>query len=403
MSSRPARLASFLARPPLALTLLVCAVILCVRRPELIRTPQFWAEDGLFFFFQAWEHGLSILWRPYAGYLHTTQRIVAAATVQLDPAWAPACFVAAALGLTLYVAARTQSSRFPFRPHVAYALAVVLVPDTFEVLLFLVNIQWVLACGLLLLLISAEARSRLQHIHDAIAATLLGLTGPFSILFLPLFVWRAVHRRTPASWMLAAIVFVCAAIQAWTIWKNPVGMEPHPVVLERTLAVPGMRVTASLFAGTFVPNDYPLAVETGLGLLTLLAVGFFATRPGAARLERLWLALAFLALLAASLYRCRYVLPDLCHAVFGSRYFYAPQLVFLWLAITLTADARRGLVRGAAAALVWIAAVNLPRLHEGALVDLHWAEHAAKLRHGEAATVPINPVGWSFTATARPQ
>ncbi|MES2693514.1 MAG: hypothetical protein V4773_08580 [Verrucomicrobiota bacterium] len=385
---------------PLSLTLLVCAIILAARRPELICNPQFWAEDGACFFFQAWEFGARTLIEPYAGYLHTTQRIVAAVTVQFDPRWAPTFFVAATMGLTLYVAARTQSSRFPFRPHVTYALAITLVPDTFEVLLFLVNVQWVLAAGFLLLLISSDPRSGWQYAHDIIAACILGLTGPFSVLFLPLFLWRAFQRRTRASFILAGIVCVSAAIQVWTIWRNPVGLPVHRIATESLLAVPGMRIVGSLFFGTWVPPDYPLVVETCLGVFGVVAITALAVRSDGARPERIWLGCAFFALLAASLFRCRYVLPDLCHATYGSRYFFPTQLIFIWLLAAVTADHRRGFARTAACGLLWILAVNTPRLHESALEDNHWTDHAAKLRTGEGVTVPINP-GWSFTVSPR--
>lgn len=400
---RAGRVTSFLIHPPLWLTLLACAAILFARRPELVAHPQFWAEDGALFFAQGWVHGARVLIEPYAGYLHLTQRLVTALAVQFDPRWAPAIFVGASLALTLYVAARTQSSRLPFRPHVAFAFAVVLVPDAFEVLLFLVNIQWVLAGGLLLLLVSRDAHRPRHYVHDTVAALLLGLTGPFSVLFAPLFVWRALHRRTTASTLLAALVLACGAVQAWFILKAPLPPPDTRVATETLLAIPGMRVLASLFVGHFVPLDYPLLVETALGAIAIALVAALAARPGPARLERTWLALAFVVLLAASVLRCRNVLPGLCHFSFGSRYFFAPQLIFLWLLATLATDSRRWLARTATVALLWMVAVNLPRLHENALVDQHWAVHAAKLRAGEAVTIPINPTDWSFTVPARPQ
>ncbi len=404
-SPRPsplARGARFLASPPLWLTLLACAAILAARRPDALFNPQFWAEDGTHFFHPAWDQGWSVLFAQYAGYLHTVPRLVAACAVQFDPRWSPAIFVGSSFALTLYVAARTQSSRFPFPPHAAYAFAVVLVPDQFEVLLFLVNVQWILAGGLLLLLVSADARRWWQHTHDALAAILLGLTGPFSVLFAPLFLWRAWHRRTRASFVVTSLVLICAGVQAWTLWKNPVVMNADRIATEALLAVPGMRIAGSLLAGSLIPLDYPLLIETALGALILLAAVALALRRGPARPERIWLALAFGALLAASLLRCRYVLIPLCHATFGSRYFFLPQLVLLWLLAPLLRDTRPWLARSAAVLLLWILAVNVPRLRESGLPDLHWREHAAQLRAGTAVTVPINP-GWSFTAPARPR
>lgn len=401
--SRLRRIINFTTRPPLWVTLLVCAAILAARRPSLLVNPQFWAEDGSLFFFQGWEYGLRALVEPYAGYLHTTQRLVTALALRFDPRWTPAIFVGATFAFTLYVAARTQSARLPFRPHVAYALAIVLVPDASDVLLFLVNLQWVFAGGLLLLLISADARTPFQRAHDTVAALLLGLTGPFSVLFAPLFVWRAAHRRTSASLLLAILVVACALVQAWFIRQTPVAVPDTRAAVEYVVAIPGMRLLGSLLVGHWIPPHYPVALETVLGGVTLLGLAALALRPGQARLERVWLALALLALLAAALLRCRHVLPGLCQAGFASRYFFAPQLIALWLVIALATDARPWLARTAAIALLWMLAVNLPRFAEPALVDQQWPVHAARLRAGEAVTVPINPPDWSFSVPARPR
>lgn len=61
--------------------------------------------------------------------------------------------------------------------HIGGALAVVLVPDAFEVLLVLVNVQWVLAAALVLLLLAIDPQRPREYFHDVAAATLLGLTG----------------------------------------------------------------------------------------------------------------------------------------------------------------------------------------------------------------------------------
>lgn len=402
-SAQPSRfthIRSWLTRPPFAATLLVCALALVARRPDLLRNPQFWAEDGPIFFQQNWEQGLAALAQPYAGYLHTVQRLVAALAGCFDPRFAPAIFIGATAALTLYVAARTQSTRLPFRPHVAYALAVVLVPDAFEVLLFLVNVQWVLAAGLLLLLVSSDATRPRQHVHDIGAAVMLGLTGPFSVLFAPLFVWRALHRRSRASATLAALMLGCAVVQAWYIWQGPPSEPPDRVALEHALAVPGMRIGASLFAGNWVRNE-PLLVETALGVLTLVAAAYLGLRRGPARMERSWLACALGLLLVASLFRVRNYLPGLCQADFCPRYFFAPQLVFLWLLTALTGDSRRWVAGLAGGALLWCLAANLPRLRERPLVDQHWAAETAKLTPGQSTTIAINPTDWSVTLSGR--
>ncbi len=413
--SRPGRLARLraaLAHPPLWVTLAICALILAARRPAQIRNPQFWAEDGVYYR-QAYTLGARALFEPFSGYLHTVQRIVAAVSQWVDPALAPAIFTGAAFLLTLYVAARTQSTRFPLRPHVGYALAVVLVPDTFEVLLFLTNILRVTAAGLLLVLISREPLRWWQKAHDAAALLLFGLTGPYSVLFAPLFVWRAWRRRTRASLVLAVLAIGCALTQGILIGLQQMGKltDEGPVAMgygefepRKLLAVPGMRIAGSLLAGSRVPLDYPVPVEIALGIGALVAVGYLALRKGPARIERGWMGIAFLLVLASALYRCRLVLPDLCHAVYGARYFYLPQLIVLWLLLALAVEGRRWLSLGVSALLLWMLAINVPRLREPGLPDMRWADYAARIRAGEAVEIPTNPGGvepWIVRLPAR--
>ena len=201
--------------------LALCAVVLGFRRPEAWSRPQFWAEDG-HFYERAYVTGWHSLYLPYAGYLHAVPRAVATLAAYLDPSLVPAFFVLLATLLALYVSARALSPRCPLpRQAGLAALAVVLVPDTQEVLLNIVNLQWVLAGGLILLLLSRDPSGSAEWLHDAFAALALGLTGPFSILLLPLFAWRAMSRRTLQSTFIAALVAACAFAQAVCLVMQP--------------------------------------------------------------------------------------------------------------------------------------------------------------------------------------
>lgn len=388
------RIAPPFSRPPLGWTLAACAVILAARRPDLVHSPQFWAEDGTVFFLQAHTLGVAALLEPYAGYLHTVLRLVAWLGTALDPMLAPALYVAATGGLTLYVAARTQSARFPFRPSPLYALAFVLVPDAYEVLLTLTNLQWVLAGGLLLVLIAREPERPAQAWHDGVAVALLGLTGPFGIVLLPLFVARALRRRTRFSVILAGVAAAVACIQSFMIMRNGLASGNGSVAWEMVLGVPGLRVGGSLLSGGRWTPDVGWAGATALGVLTLAVVGWLAARRGPGDGERRLLGLAFAGLLAVGLYRCRDVLPALLHGA-GSRYFFPLQLILLWLGLAAALEARRWRAVAAWTLIIVVAAANLPRWREPAFADLHWAEYAARIRRGESVTVRINP-DWTF-------
>jgi hypothetical protein len=399
------RAARLLAEPPRAVVLALCAAVLGLRRAEAWSNPQFWAEDG-YFYERSYVTGWHSLYLPYAGYLHAVPRAVATLAVHLDPALAPGFFVLLATLLTLYVSARVLSPRCPLPRYAGLAaLAVVLVPDTREVLLNIVNLQWVLAGGLILLLIARDPTGWAQWGHDAGAALFLGLTGPFSILLLPLFVGRAWSRRTIPSAALAALVAACALAQGVCLIMQPSGEPAVPGswgAARLILPAVAQRIGGSLAMGSLLPQGAGLGVGTLGGILTLAGVGFLAMRPGPMRAERLMLGLAFLAILLASLFRTRGTLHEYFTPHSNSRYMFVPQLLAVWLLVE--AACRKGRIATCAAVVLTVSlAVNLPRLREPAYADMQWARYVPKIRAGEALKIPINPPGWILTLPAMPK
>lgn len=396
---------ALLADPPKVAVLAVCAVILALRRAEAFGNPQFWAED-IYFYQRAYLLGWGAFLEPFAGYVDLVVRAVAHVAGRADPRLAPAIFVWGAAAATLYVSARTLSPRCPL-PHFAglCAVAVVLVPDTFEVLLNLANLQWVLGAGLVLLLISGDPVGRLQWAHDAGAAVALGLTGPFCILLLPLFAWRAWRRRTRASVALAVIVLACALVQGYLVLTEPPALAVQadssagPLLILPAVA---RRVGGSLLVGSLLGANTDLVIGTLAGIATLAGVAYLSTRPARFRTENVVLGLVFLAVLASSFLRTRHALGLYFLGRADSRYVYIPQLIAIWLLITAAVDGSR--ISGVCTALaVWALAVNIPRMREPAYVDMHWGSYADRMRAGEAVTVPTNPPGWYMHIPARPR
>ena len=398
------RLTRVLADPPAAAVLAACAVILCLRRAEALTNPQFWAEDG-YFFERAYVFGWRAFLEPFAGYLHTILRMIAGVSVAIDPSRAPAIFVACSGAATLYVAARTLSRRCPLpRFAGACALAVVLVPDTFEVFLNVVNLQWVLAAGLILLLISRDPAGAGQWAHDLAAAALMGLTGPFCIILSPLFAWRAWSRRTRASLALAAIIVACALVQLALVLVEPPfpgdARAAHTVAARLLLPAVARRIGASIVLGSFMAPSTDLVIGTVAGLATLAGVGYMAFRPGRLRAERTLLGLAFAAMLLGAFVRTRYTLDQYFEPLAHARYVFIPQLVAIWLLLLTAAEGGRAGRAATALAVIGLLA-NAPRDREPAYVDMHWSRYAPMIRAGERVVVPVNPPGWVMPLPAR--
>ena len=381
---------------------MLAAVVLVLRKPDAFGYPQFWAEDFNPFFIDARRFGPEVLFAPYNGYLHLLPRLIAGLAAGLHPIVQPAVYVGAAFALTLAVVALALSPRLdlPGRPWLA--LAVVVVPHTGEVFLNPTNVQWITALALLLTLLARDPASAADGATDAAVVVLAGLTGPFSVLLLPLFLARAWSRRTRASALIAAGVALTAAVQAWFLWHAPSSADPRPWNVAQLLGVVAVRLPMTLAMGEIWPVKLGYAVTTTLGLALAAAGIFLGVRPGRWRRERLVLLAALAVLLAAGIRRGR---PD-TWAFFdtfnGDRYFYPPKVIALWLVGLVVAEFSTRARRVAGGAVIAAAlAANGRAFRVAPAPDLHWGLYAERIQAGERVEVPIHP-GWKVVCPGRP-
>lgn len=379
-------------RPPLWLLLAALIGIFFARRPDAFLHPQFWAEDGVFFY-DNYVSGLSAVFSPYNGYLHLVPRLIAIVGSGFDPRWIPGCYAYLSLALTLSLALRTQSRRLPFATNAGYALAVALVPDAPDGLMNPTNLQFILVGGLILLLLSRDPANSWELFHDVGVTLILGLTGPFSIVLAPFFLLRAWTRKTRASWILASIVILTGCLQLWLVILHPLPTSSAfetPSAWAYLFPTLGARVGGSLFAGVLFPRHPSLLGLNLAGIGVVIAVAILAFRRGAYRAERSVLGACCLLFVTSALYRQRADLPPMMAFGYGSRYFYAPQLLTLWL-LLLNLSLRHWMAVPIKIGLGIFLLVNVPRLREPALQDFHWDDYVSRIRAGDAVVIPINP------------
>src|SRR4051812_38376463 len=103
----------------------VILLVYCIRSAPFLLNAQFWAEDGVVYFQDAWNNGLSTVFKPYAGYYCSISRIIALIGAQFPVEQGPLVFalitfVLQALPLCLIFSERTsaifpkESLRFAF-------------------------------------------------------------------------------------------------------------------------------------------------------------------------------------------------------------------------------------------------------------------------------------------------
>jgi hypothetical protein len=189
----------------------VSLAILVLRYPTSLFTAEPLWEDGPIFYLGGFD-GIGSLARPYQGYLHLAARMVAIAAAAIPPVFAPLFMngvtIVATAGVAAFIASGRLGTAVPDpRLRLALAIGFVLMPAAQDLSWHLVYLQWSLGFFLLARVLADEPGPRWKW-PDRIAVGLVALTGPFSIVFAPLYVWQR-RRLGAVTWVVVA----CAAIQ----------------------------------------------------------------------------------------------------------------------------------------------------------------------------------------------
>ncbi len=371
-------------------------LILLGRRPDAFFHPQFWAEDFVFLL-GAEKMGFASIVRPQAGYLHLLPRLIAWSARWFDPALQPALFVGGWLvvALTVIYACLSPRHALPLKPWLAGA--VLLVPHSGEVFFNPTNAQWVASLGILLTVIKTDPARRRDWLADLGMIFCAGLSGPFIIFAVPLFVLRAAQRKSTASRVLCGLALVLAATQAWFVWHDTPDREfTGPFILVGLFANVCFRLPCNLFFGALVTGAVSKTVVIALGLSILGFIGFAVWRTRPHRTTLLGFCGFLTLLLASTTLRKRFDLWGYGDLANGDRYFYIPKVVLLWMVGVVFATQHVRWIKWAACALlVSTLACNAPRFRFAPFTDYRWGSLCPDIRAGRQVEVRINP-GWKF-------
>jgi hypothetical protein len=281
----------------------------------------------------------------------------------LDPVLQPGFYAYSSLAALLAVVWHGLSPRVRLPGKAMLAMAIVVVPHSGEVYLTPTNLQWVLALALLALACKDDARTALDWAVDGGVLLLAGLSGPFVVLLIPVFLVRAVLRKTPSSWLLLGGAAVVAGVQARQMLGDRQPPElSGPFQPGNLAAVVAFRWPVNLFLGSLWTASLGAGPTIATGVIIVAVVGALAWRHAPARATAPLLVLALAALLAASERRIRFDLWLWSDLSDGDRYFFVPKVVLLWLAIVAMAGAGRVWLKWALGALVALSvAAGIPR------------------------------------------
>ena len=379
--------------------------IIFIRMPIVFLHPAFWGEDAPFYFQSSYLYGWkSITTDSTAGYLTLFQWLVGNTSTYFPVSVAPTIFNAASIALTLVIVWLVTSPRLSLPAKPLLALAVVTVPAAYEELATLANSQWIFPVGAFSILLMAPSKNKFVSAAEIAFVSIFSLTGPFSLLLLPVCGLQMVrNREDPAALrrilILSAIIGIGATIECIYILRNFTGaltfdLEPIRSSWQLWVALPIARITDPI--GHAVLRTLGEVASLPIAVIAYCTIAYFALRAPY-RAEKIAMLMFAFAIIATGMLKARSVLP-----LTGLRYFYLAQVFSVWFfcCVPQTSRAREiftGLVATALLIMV-LAGANRPRAAENS----EWPAWSREIGSGLPVKIPTAPQGWFVTLPADP-
>jgi hypothetical protein len=269
-------------------------------------------------------------------------------------------------------------------------------------LLNLTNAQWFTAFFLVQQALIARPTTAAQRTGDLALLVLAGLTGPFVMAFWPLLAWRWWRDRHADNLAVLLLATVCAVVQAWFVIRTGPHFNYPPFAVVNFFAALGQHLLVWPALGTQIAIKLSPSVLGLVGMVPVIALLAWALRPDPRRLLRAQIVVAFVLIMAASVYRCRPDTWNLQALFFGERYFFIPRILLAWLLVWEIDSAARTVAWLARIVLLACALLHLKNYSLGAPRDYRWADHVEPIRRGVPANIPTLPDGWTLEYRGRP-
>ena len=388
----------------------IAIIILFLRRPDAFLVPQFWAEDGKFWYADAYNYGPwgSIL-MPYAGSLQLAMRLVGSLAVLGPLRFAPTFFVLVAILIKLLPAVLINAKRFAglipdVRARLLITVFYLLIPSGYEVHANLTNINWHLALLAFMVIVVRKSTSRPWRMFDVAVTVLAGLTGPFAIILSLVAFLNFRQHKNSQNKMLLKILVVCAVLQIIILLLGPGNArlsQPLAPSIALFFQIIGARIglatiIGSNLAGRLLQPQNLISLLSGLVVVGVTILCYLKARFSL----RLLIIFSWLTLAAALLKPQASDMVAQWPALLlgaGARYFFLPILTFFICLVSLVANKNlHRLIRGLAAiAIVSCLLLAVPSdFRYQAPRNLSFSYFEQQFRetpHGQTYCIPINP------------
>jgi hypothetical protein len=383
----------------------LASLVLLIRRTDSFINPQFWAEDGAIFFAEQYYYGLSVITQPYAGYLQLIPRLIALfSQTFLSYAKIPFAYNLSSLIITLVIIASVLSRRLDAKYKGLYAISLVLIPDyRNEVFINITNIQWIL-CALLVVLVIKEAPDakygniKTQYATDVITVFLCGLTGPFLIFMIPLFVWKWLQSNNKYNSVMVLAAALIATIQLFFVVSEAARSGNSYINADMGIykELFGIRILGGLLFGNMA-HAVDASVSSVIYLGIIMILSWYALRD-----NKIGVFLyVHVIIVLATLYKYKATPDTLIPEQNGPRYFYIPYLMIAWALLSMLEAEKKNWRRALVSmGLLCILYSSLSCGFRSSFIDYDWKFYSGKIGQADVM-IPINPEGWWMYISAR--
>jgi hypothetical protein len=407
-----------------ALAIALTGALLFLRRPDAVLHAQFWAEDGVVWFADAYNlGGLKALLRARDGYVQTLPRLACAAALWVPLLYAPLVTNLIALVIEalppLFLLTSRMRNLGPLALRCVLALLLLFVPDSSEVHAAITDSEFQMAVLACLIVVAEVPRSWAGCVFDIVVLALFAFTGPFCVLLFPVALVRTlaplVARRTPPAkparierwrWIQLSLLATGGLAQGLTVLTTA-GARLNTTLgasLSKFVHIIGGQLVLPLFLGSNRLYDISKdpAVTLVASMLTIAALSALAYGLAEGSLElRCFILFALLVLTAALAYPTIEPINKQWDVFLGPglglRYWYLPRLALMATLIWLLGRRRPAAIRILAGVLACVMALALvSHWRYKPLPDFHFESYVRvfeQLPPGATGRFRLNPGG----------
>ena len=269
--------------------LILSFLLLWARREDILMNAQFWAEDAVFWYKDAYQNGfLNSLLTPRNGYFQTVSTLIVGTTSYLNPLYAPLVSNFFGILLRAVVVWFIFTERFSFlnmTTRVFISAYFFCMPGVQEVHANITNAHWYLSLYVSMIIIAIKPETIGWKVHDIFFIILSGLSGPFIIFILASTIFkyynenkaniniRSFFKFYTAQTYLTMIF--CAAIQISTILLTFEGSRSS-APLGFSIDVMSSIISSNVFLFTFFPWNIASYGWDNKLLSVLVNIGFIS-------------------------------------------------------------------------------------------------------------------------------